>query len=274
MNNHYLKFALPIALLSGFSIFGDEAVKEILAVEQKEENNYRRVSLGFDMFWSGGSFNIDYPVYQQDGTGQCNYIGSYNSHGKSTDRYEGLRYISENLQPNAFYSGTDIWFAVGDNHQKVYLDHKKMRDKEIGTNTWFNMDAGFGYNFQPSFSPHSLLSVFAGPGFHWERKFHHTARWGYAMAGFKIAQDLTESLSLGVDFKTMYSFRALDPQGVTSFERRGERNFWGIEMGAPLTWHIGETRKVDLQFKPYLLKWNLNSPVTALGFKASLGYSF
>lgn len=263
MNNHYFKFAFPFALIPILSIFGNELASESVTEShpsEKEENtDYRRVSAGFDMFWSHGSVKGN---------------ALYHYYGKSTDRYEGLRFTSELLKPNYLYTGIDFLVALGDNHSKEYLDHKKVTDKEMSTNTWINLDTGFGYNFQPSFSSHTLLSVFAGPGFHWERYFHHNARWTYAMAGFKLAQGLTESLSLGVDFKTMYSFRTWDPHHVTAFERKGEKHFWGIEMGTPITWRIGEKRKVDLQFKPYLLKWNLNSPVTALGFKAAVGYSF
>jgi hypothetical protein len=254
---------MPLALLSIVSIFGNEAVEEANLSEQKEENCYERVSLGFDMFWSHSSYKRIYSGY---------HYGCYQS--KSTDTYEGLRFTWEKLKPNALYIGSDIWLAAGDSHQKIYIDHEKVRDKDMSTNIWFNMDGGFGYNFQPSFAPRFLLSVFAGPGYHFERKFHSNADWGYVMAGFKIAQDLTESLSLGADFKTMYTFVTRDPHGVTSLERKAERQFWGIEMGTPVTWHIGEKRKVDLQFKPYLLKWNLNSPATAIGFKVALGYSF
>jgi len=265
LNTRYLKFALPFALIPVLSIFGDELVTDSLLSEQLEEDSYRHVSLGFDIFWSLTSLKI---------TGSDTTHGSYHYYGKSTDSYKGLRYTAEFLKPNSPYAGTNFLFAAGNNHTKEYQNGKKVTDKLIGINTWINFDTAFGYNFQPSFSPHTLLSVFAGPGFHWERYLLDNARWQYAMAGFKLAQGITESLSLGVDFKTMYSFKTWDPYTVTRGERKGEKHFWGIEIGTPVTWNIGETRKFDLQIKPYMLKWNLNSPVTALGFTAALGYSF
>jgi hypothetical protein len=265
LKNRYLNFALPFALIPAISIFGDEIVSESPPSVQQEDHHYRRVSAGFDMFWLQFSYK---------NTGQDSNMKSYHYHGKSRDSFEGLRFTSELLKPNSFYTGINFLVAVGDNHSKEYVNHKKVSDNSMSTNSWVNLDTAFGYNFQPSFSPRTLFSVFVGPGFHWERAFHHNARWGYAMTGFKLSQGLTESLSFGVDFKTMYSFGTKDPHEVTRGERKWVKHFWGFEMGTPVTWHIGEMRKFDLQFKPYMLKWNMNSMATALGFTAALGYSF
>jgi hypothetical protein len=265
LKNRYLNFALPFALIPVLSIFGDEVVTESHACEQQEDHHYHRVSAGFDMFWSLSSFKK---------TGQDCNMKSYHESGKSKDSFEGLRFTFDSLKPNSLYTGINFLVAHGDHRSKIYLNRKKVEDNSIRSNSWTNLDMAVGYNFQPAFSPHTLLSVFVGPGFHWERAFYHNARWNYAMTGFKLSQDLTESLSFGVDFKTMYSFGTQDPRGVTSWERKWEKHFWGIEMGTPVTWHIGEKRKFDLQFKPYMLKWNMNSMVTALGLTAALGYSF
>lgn len=277
MKNTCLKFGLPIALLTIGSTYGNEPAEQSPTVEQKDENNYTRISFGADVFWKQGSFEVHHPIYGPD----RKYLGSYKVYGKETTLYEGFRYTSERIEPNAFYGITNILFAIGKSDRKgyisdqnLYVHGKRISHIKSGSDLWFNMDAGLGYSFQPFGNPHFLLSVFAGPGFHYERKLHHHADWGYAMAGFKIAQDLTKSLSLGVDFKTMYSFNVDDPHHETDFERKGKRQFCGIELGTPLTWHFGETRKFDLQFKPYLLKFNLNSPETIIGSTLALGISY
>lgn len=265
MKNRYLNFALPFALIPALTIFGDEVVSGSPPIEQQEDHHYHRISAGFDMFWSLSSFKT---------TGQDCNMKSYHQSGKSKDSYEGLRFTFDSLKSNSLYTGINFLAALGDHHSEIYLNHKKVADDSMSTNTWTTLDIAVGYNFQPAFSPHTLLSVFVGPGFHWERFFHHEARWGYAMTGFKLSQDLTESLSFGVDFKTMYSFGTKDPHEVTRWERKWVKHFWGYELGTPVTWHIGEKRKLDLQFKPYLLKWNSNSLTTVLGCTAALGYSF
>jgi len=266
----YLKFALPIALLTASLAFGDEMTEQPLVVEQKDKNNYSRTSLDFDIFWAPASFNSYYPIYNEYGQ----HIGNHRHHGKQTSRYEGGRLTWEWLEPNNLYAGINLWLAGGEIHQIAYINDKKLADKTTGSNFWLNTDTSLGYNFKPSPDSGFLLSVFAGPGYHYERKFHHDVRWNYGLAGFKISQYVTKSLSLGVDFKTMYSYNVWDPHRVTDFERKGNRHFWGIELGTPVTWHFGKKQRFDLQIKPYVLKYNLNSNVTILGTTIGLGYTF
>jgi hypothetical protein len=244
--------------------------QQSLIVEQKEENNYAHASLDFDIFWAPSSLNLYYPVYNESGQ----HIGNYKIHRKETSQYEGVRFTWEWLEPNFLYAGINLWFAGGNVHNKAYVNGKKFEDMHSSTNLWINKDLGLGYNYRPSPNSGFLLSIFAGPGYHIERKYHKYAHWTYGMAGFKIAQDLTKALTMGVDFKTMYSFNVRDSYHITSFERKGDQRFWGIELGTPVTWHFGEERQFDLKIKPYILKYNMNSHSTILGTSVGFGYTY
>ncbi len=266
-----LKLALPIALLTTSLAFGDALTEQqTVIVEQKKENNYARAGLDYDIFWAPVSFDNYHPTYNESGQ----QIGHYRSHGKQTSQYQGVRFTWEWLEPNFLYAGLNLQFAEGTIHNKIYFDYEKREDMKTSSNLWINKDFGLGYNYQPSSNSGFLLSVFAGHGYHIERKFQKKAHWSYGLAGFKMTQDLTKSLSMGVDFKTMYTYYVWDIYGITAFERKGDRCFWGIELGTPVTWHFGEKRRFDLKIMPYILKFNLNSNTTILGTTIGIGYTY
>jgi len=266
-----LQFALPIALLTASLAFGNDITEQQpVTVEQKDEDNYAHVSLDYDIFWAPVSFNNYHPVYNENGQ----HIGHYRVHGKQTSQYQGVRVTCEWLEPNFLYAGLNLQFAGGNIHNKVYVDNEKFEDKHTGSNLWINKDIGLGYNYKPSLNSGFLLSIFAGHGYHIERKYDKDAYWSYGMAGFKMSQDLTKSLTMGVDFKTMYAYFVSDSYGITAFERKDDRKFWGIELGTPVTWHFGEKRIFDLRVKPYVLKYNMNSNITILGATIGIGYTY
>ncbi|HEY5236594.1 MAG TPA: hypothetical protein VIJ14_10475 [Rhabdochlamydiaceae bacterium] len=266
-----LKLALPIALLTTSLAFGDDLTEQqTVIVEQKEENNYARASLDYDIFWAPASLDNYYPAYNESGK----QIGRYRVQEKQNSQYQGVRFTWEWLEPNFLYAGLNLQFAGGNIHNKAYVNDVKVDDRHTSSNLWINKDFGLGYNYQPFPNSGFLLSVFAGHGSHYERKYQKKAHWHYGLAGFKIAQDLTKSLTMGVDFKTMYTYHVWDPYNVTSFERKGDRRFWGIELGTPVTWHFGEKRRFDLKIKPYILKLNVNSNSTILGTTIGIGYTY
>src|SRR5689334_6341190 len=113
----------------------------------------------------------------------------------------GVRWELENTKPNTVYWGSDALFAAGATKIDVRDFH------ETATTLLTYGDFGVGYNFQPSFAPHFLLSVYAGPGYRWEKvKNRRSSSWVYAMGGFKASQDFSKLVNFGVDLKTMYSF--------------------------------------------------------------------
>lgn len=266
-----LKLALSIATLTTSLAFGDSMPEQQpLIVEQKEENTYAHSSLDYDIFWAPSALTIYTQVNNEEGQ----FIGYNKTIRKETSQYQGVRFAFEYLKPNYLYAGLNLWVAGGNIHNKAYFNDKKYEDIQTNSTLWINQDIGLGYNYKPSPNAGFLLSIFAGHGCHIERKNNEQARWFFGMAGFKIAQDLTKSLTMGVDFKTMYSYYVWDPHYITAFERKGDRNFWGIELGTPVTWHFGEKRRFDLKIKPYIFKYNINSNTTILGTTIGLGYTY
>ncbi len=266
-----LRFTLPFALLIASSSFADDITKQQpITAKPKQENNYAHASLDFDIFWAPVSLDNYYPAYNESGQ----QIGRYRVQEKQSSQYEGVRVTWEWLEPNFLYGALNLWFAGGNIHNKASVNDVKVDDRHTSSNLWINKDFALGYNYKPSPNSGFLLSVFAGLGDHYEKKYQKKVHWEYAMAGLKMTQDLTKSLSLGVDFKTMYSYHVWDRYNVTYFERKGENQFWGIELGTPLTWHIGKKRQLDLKVRPYLFKFNINSNATMLGTTIGVGYTY
>ena len=84
----------------------------------------------------------------------------------------GVRWELENTKPNTVYWGSDALFAAGATKIDVRDFH------ETATTLLTYGDFGVGYNFQPSFAPHFLLSVYAGPGYRWEKvKNRRSSSW-------------------------------------------------------------------------------------------------
>jgi hypothetical protein len=262
---------LALALLTASFAFGNDLTEQQpLIVKQQDKNHYAHASLDYDIFWAPSSLTIYTPVYNAKGQ----FMGDNRTLSKETSQYQGVRFTWEWLKPNCFYAGLNLWFAGGNIHNKGYFNDKKYEDVHTDSNLWINKDIALGYNYQPSSNSGFLLSIFAGRGSHYERKYQKKAHWDYALVGFKIAQDLTKSLKVGVDFKTMYTHYVWDPYRVTFFERKGDERFWGIELGTPVTWYFGDKRRFDVKVKPYLLKLNINSNVTILGATMGFGYTY
>jgi hypothetical protein len=72
----------------------------------------------------------------------------------------------------------------------------------------------------------------------------------------------------------MYGFNIHDRGFISVAVTQGKKTFWGFEAALPLRWLIGCRGKWDFEFKPYLLKFNLNSSQTIMGARLMLGYSF
>jgi hypothetical protein len=72
----------------------------------------------------------------------------------------------------------------------------------------------------------------------------------------------------------MYGFDIHDKSFISITTTQGKKTFWGFETALPLRWLLGSSNRWDLEFEPYLLKLNLNSPQTIVGARFMLGYSF
>ena len=57
-------------------------------------------------------------------------------------------------------------------------------------------------------------------------------------------------------------------------KRTKHNNMWGGEIGVPLGWHIGTTKRWDIQLEPYFLKLDFSEVQNIYGTRLLFGYRF
>ena len=200
--------------------------------------------------------------------------------------YGGLRFGYEFLQPDAIYANTDVVALLGATHSTVW---GRTLNKEDGTKAWdrtkevfkgkrghlwTNVEQRIGYTFASSLVPNATVSAYVAPGYHYEHVKGNQANWMYVATGLKTLQQFTDTFQLGLDLKVMYAFAAHDKGMFTHPTTLGKKQFFGYEVGVPLSWTLGACKTFDIQLKPYLLKQNMNSQETSLGARAEFGFKF
>lgn len=252
-----IPFFATSLLFSGM-VMADTAETSFSILANQNEKPIRDGSLGVEVF------NAHYHIKD----GSFLYKGSRN--------YVGLRMNVEHRLPNQYYLLFDPIAAIGQNNYSmvgigIYEGHQ-LREKV--DEQWLDGSLKYGYTFQPAFAQHFLLSTFIGPGYHNEKNDFGKASWYYGVGGIRMTQDLSATLTLGMDLKTMYSFSVRDRKHLTSVARMNQDTFWGLEIGLPIIWQLGSTKKFDMRLKPYFLKLNVNSIESILGSTVELGYTY
>ncbi len=196
--------------------------------------------------------------------------------------YGGLRFAYDYLQPDALYAGTESIVAWGrdDLHTKNSQSRLSSAAGSSGhtsthehqTRLWINVEQRLGYNSQSTVFPQFIATPYLGLGWHYEGTSHDNAHWYFGSAGLKTMQKFYERFELGIDLKLMYGFDIRDRGFISMATTQGKKSFWGFETALPLRWILGDSGKWDFEFKPYLLKLNLNSPQTIVGASLMVGY--
>lgn len=230
--------------------------------------------MGTDLFWSHYGSNSS---HDEKGMKSRTTINGY---------FAGLRAGYDYLQPDAFYAGTEGVIAWGRDHirQRIspsrfttdsnctYCKPRKTHQHE--SHLWVNLEQRLGYNAQSTMLPQFIVTPYLGIGWHYESASDDHAHWYYGAAGLKTLQRFYEKFELGFDFKAMFAFDIHDKIAVSIMTTQEKKTFWGFEIAIPIRWLVADSGKWDLELKPYLLKLNLNSPQTIIGFRLVFGYSF
>lgn len=236
MKRHLTTY-LILALLGITTCHANE--EEMPAASPKPKNLH--IHLGVDGFW------LHYKVYYRYSTQRCNSF------------FIGPRLEFEYRKPRTSYFDIQGLYAVGNYCTKTkYTYYKTAHFKRQGN--WVDVNLGYGYTFQPSYSPHFLLSVFFGPGAYYSKAGDWMNRWGYWQFGFKGTQDCSKMLNIGVDFRATYGLL--------------HKHIWGIKLGLPFIFYLDQRQRWDIRFKPYLLKLNIDNCNTFIGATLEAGYSF
>ena len=258
-------YILAATLLSSSLAYSEEQPASM----QQIESQYHRLYIGPDIFVEHARAKYTSRENKIDIT--------------SNTVFEGLRLGYDYLKPQAFYFGTDGLVAMGrtcvSNHSTYWSGYHP-----YGTNHRFkysplfaNIEQRYGYTFQSPISVKSTLTPFAGIGWYYTRlqfdSSHPSANWFYGAAGLRATQEFCENFDVGFNLKAMYAF-AGRRTGSRGQVKENVRNVWGYEVALPLTWHVGASKKWDLQFQPYLLKLDVNSISHIWGARLEAGYSF
>jgi hypothetical protein len=256
---------IGFGLLLIAALHADEAADEI-------KLPVHRFQVGPDVFWS-------------------HYRSAYNTISKgvkvtaSVDGYfGGLRLGYDYLQADALYAGTEGVVAWGreDLHRRRSVstlaaltcpDCKQKSIHEHQTRFWANIEQRLGYNSQSTVYPDFIATPYMGLGWHYEGTSKDNAHWYYGAGGIKTIQKFYDHFELGIDLKLMYGFDIHDKGFISFTATQGKKTFWGFETALPLRWTFGHSGIWDFEFKPYLLKLNLNSPQTIVGARLMVGYS-
>lgn len=252
-----MKHLLLTALCLGSFLYADPLV--------------HRVNVGPDLFWSHYRSGFD---RDEDGMKLTATLNGY---------YAGARAGYDYLQPDALYVGTEGVIAWGQDsiHQHVSrtpLTTSCSRCLHSSHHHQYRLFATIeqrlGYNAQSTLFPQFIATPFLALGWHYESPSHAHAYWYYGAFGLKTIQMFYDRFELGIDLKVMYAFDIHDRGFASITTTQGKKTFWGLEAALPLRWLFSTSNRWDFEFKPYLLKFNLNSPQTIIGVRFLFGYSF
>lgn len=211
------------------------------------------------------------------------FLFDLNTHVKSVKvdglkLFGGLRLRYEYLKPKAFYAGVDLFSAASSKsfHAKYHGYHFHRNSNVTG---FGNFEFRLGYTFAPK---NKMLTPFLGMGSYsfanYGHHFHFRESMVYYAAGMRSLFDLNRLFSLGLNLKV---FRTDDTEQKFKYLFMGHKikhvehdNMWGAEIGIPCVWHVGSTKKWEIQLEPYFLKLDFSEVQNIYGTRLLFGYLF
>jgi len=187
--------------------------------------------------------------------------------------FSGLHFGYEYIKPCRIYAGIDI-FGVGSS--------RDFKGKHQGTNVaWQKTDRGFGdieFRLGYSFcsSPNLIASPFIGIGIYGIVPVDHYNEQGlqedlpYLAGGIRFRYGLCYAFDIGLNGKVFRTFNSEQRFKLASETIKSHNNFWGGEIGVPVTWFIGCSKRWDFQLEPYYLRIANN----IYGLRTLFGYNF
>ncbi len=181
--------------------------------------------------------------------------------------------------PNGVYFNLEGLYAVGRTRNSEKWRPQTSEQWKVGshqTSIYANIESRLGRMLQyHTFS----LTPFIGIGvsyFHPYANVNFYTDWFYTTAGFRANQQITKSFDLGLNVKSNFAFHArthirLDAKHKKSWK---VNDFWGYEVGLPLTWHFGEENKWDIQFQPYYQLFDAKGQFFNLGSRLEFIFRF
>ena len=189
--------------------------------------------------------------------------------------FEGLRFRYEYLKPKRVYAGVDFLSAVSyksfNASSQGYHFHQNN-----GVTGFGNFELRLGYTFAYK---NGMLTPFLGMGAYAFKTnghyFHFRESMVYYAAGMRCLFELSRIFSIGLNWKafrtdaTEQRFKyVLMGQTITD---KDYNDMWGGEIGVPLIWNIGATKRWNIQVEPYFLKLDFSEVQNIYGSRFLFG---
>jgi hypothetical protein len=207
------------------------------------------------------------------------FLFDLNTHVKSVKIddarfFWGLRFRYEYLKSKAFYAGVDLLSSFSSkDFNATYRGHNFH-----GGNDWIgfgNFEFRLGYTFAPK---SSKISPFLGIGSYAFGNSNSYEAMAYYVGGVRSLFNVNPAFGIGLNLKVFYTDDALRK---FKFSFMGHRiryikhfNSWGGEIGIPLAWYLGSSKRWEVQFEPYFLRLNFSEIQNIYGTRLLFGYRF
>lgn len=249
-------FVTLLGLFMSFSVYGDGSSSQPSGVVKLPKEHFNRVYIGPEFF-----------CYQLN-----THVNSVEVKGSRF--FSGYRIGYEYLKPKAFYAGVDLMGADSPVDFKVSRNGKPL-SWQHADRSFYNWDFRLGYTFTPKnwqvasflgFGMYGMFSIY-----NHDQGFREAI--GYLSGGVRSKYIVSSSFDVGFNIKILSTREVLQVKTnhVNSKESYGS---WGGELGVPLSWHVGSTKRWDLQVIPYLLQLDFSTVQNIYGLSLFCGYRF
>jgi len=189
--------------------------------------------------------------------------------------FAGIRFRYEYLKPKALYAGVDLFSAVSNKGFHV-TSHRYRFYKNNHVIGFGNFEFRLGYT---AAYKNNMITPFLGIGaYSFGGGAYFSECMFYYAAGMRSVFELSQFFTMGLNWKV---FHTDDTEQKIKFLLDGRKikytdrdNMWGGEIGVPFVWHIGSTKRWDVQLEPYFLKLDFSELQNIYGTRLLFGYRF
>ena len=104
--------------------------------------------------------------------------------------------------------------------------------------------------------------------------YHFDSGISYLTGGFRSLYELSSDFNLGLNFKIFSSVYRDERFRFFEIKEKNHHGQWGGEVGLPIIWRIGSTRRWEIQLEPYFFKLDFSELQNIYGTKLLFGYYF
>ena len=147
-----------------------------------------------------------------------------------------------------------------------------INDKDLSRRN-YSLSGEFRLGHHLGITPKDSLITYGSIGY---TKFHrdyiqYLKEHAYFGVGAKFFHEFGPIFQMGVHVKGTRSL--LNEYEIPTYNER-ESNKWGIEVGLPVAWHLGENRDWEIQLEPYFTHVACAGKLEFIGSRLTFGFRF